>query len=349
MAVLYVVEQGAVVSKRSEVVQVSKDGELLTTVPAFALEQVLLFGRVQLTAPARDFLLEKEIDTVFMTRTGRFRGRLTSYSGGNIELRQAQFRFCDQDELLVDLGKRFVAGKLGNCRALLRRHQRRAQSPEVERALLRMRQSLSLLEGASTLDEVRGYEGDGSASYFGCLNDLIKQPGFEFRRRTRRPPRDPFNALLSFGYTMLLGTVMTAVQVVGLEPYLGALHSPQRGRPSIALDLMEEFRPLLVDAIAIRAVNRRQFLAEEFEYRTEVAHDVDFADGESPGSADYPVLLGRLGVKKWIALYEEQLRSPIEYPRFGCRLSFGQIVLEQARLLARHFQGEESYQSFLVR
>ena len=223
MAILYVVEQGAVVMKRGEVIAVAKERETLTTVPAFALEQVILFGRVQLTAPARDFLLEKNIDTVFMTRTGRFRGRLSSYSGGNIELRQSQFRYCDHDERLVELGKCFVTGKLSNCRALLRRHQRRTQSPDVERALIRLRKGLEDLDQARTLDEVRGYEGDGSANYFGCLKYLIKQPGFDFRRRTRRPPRDPFNALLSFGYTLVLGTVMTAVQVVGLEPYLGAV------------------------------------------------------------------------------------------------------------------------------
>ena len=349
MAILYVVEQGAVVMKRGELLAVSKEGEILTTVHAFAIEQVILFGRVQLTAPARDFLLDKEIDTVFMTRTGRFRGRLSSYSGGNIDLRQAQFRYCDGEDRLVELSKRFVTGKLSNCRALLRRHQRRAQSPEVERALTRIRQGLVTLERAQTLDEVRGYEGDGSANYFGCLNHLLKQPGFEFRRRSRRPPLDPFNALLSFGYTMLLGTVMTAVQVVGLEPYLGALHAPSKGRPSIGLDLMEEFRPLLVDALAIRAVNRRQFVPEEFEYSEVPADGIEFEDGEKPALTEYPVLLGRLGIKKWIAVYEEQLRSPIDYPRYGCKLPFGQIVTEQARLLARHFVGDEEYQSFVVR
>lgn len=348
MSILYVVEQGAVIAKSGDRVLVSKERETLQSVPSFALEQIVVFGRVQITAPARDLLLEKEIDTVFMTRGGRFRGRLTAYTGGNIELRQAQFRCCEQPDFLVDLGRRFVEGKLSNCRAVLRRHQRRLHSPEVERALLRMRKSLGALQRGQTLDEIRGYEGDGSASYFGCLNHLLRQPGFEFRRRTRRPPLDPFNALLSFGYTMLLGTVMTAVHVVGLEPYLGALHAPAKGRPSMGLDLMEEFRPILVDSLAIRAVNRRQFLPEEFEYRQE-GPPVTFEDGETPPLSEYPVLLGRLGVKKWIALYEEQLKGKIDYPRYGCRLSFGQIIQEQARLLARHFLGEEPYQAFVVR
>lgn len=249
----------------------------------------------------------------------------------------------------MDLGKRFVLGKLSNCQTVLRRHQRRLQSPEVERGLLRLRRTLGNLERGSSLDEVRGHEGDGSAAYFGCLNQLLKQPGFEFTKRTRRPPLDPFNALISFGYTMLLGTVMTAVQVVGLEPYLGALHSPYNGRPSVGLDLMEEFRSILVDSLAIRAVNRRQFIPEEFEYRETVDSPVPFDDGERPDESHYPVLLGKLGIKKWIALYEQQLRTKIDYPRYGCKLTFSQIIIEQARLLARHFQEEEEYVPFTVR
>lgn len=349
MSILYVVEQGAVVLKRGELIAVAKEEEIITTIPAFALDQIILFGRVQLSAPVRNFLLEKDIDTVFMSRTGRFLGRLSAYSGGKIDLRQAQFRYCDKEDQLVELGKKFVEGKLSNYRTLLRRHQRRAPNSEVERGLSRLRSRLDSLERAQTLDELRGFEGDGSATYFGCLKHLIKQPGFEFNKRTRRPPRDPFNAILSFGYTMLLGTVLTAIQVVGLEPYLGALHSPQRGRPSAGLDLMEEFRPILVDALAIRAVNRRQFLPEEFEYTDNELGETEFEDGEHPARSEYPVLLGRLGIKKWIALYEEQLKTIIEYPRFGCRLSFGQIITEQARLLARHFLGEENYSPFTVR
>lgn len=349
MAVLHVVEQGAVIGKRGEVLVVSKERETLLTIQAFAVEQVIVFGRVQITSPARDFLLERNIDTVFMTRTGRFRGRMSAYSGGNILLRQNQFRQCDDQQFLLALGRQFVQGKLQNCRALLRRHQRRAPHPEIERSLLRLRRVLEKLEQAETLDQLRGYEGDGSAAYFGCLNHLIRQPGFEFHKRTRRPPLDPFNALLSFGYTMLLGTVMTAVQVVGLEPFLGALHAPAQGRPSIGLDLMEEFRPLLVDALAVRAVNKRQFLPEEFEYASDPNFAGEFQDGENPPISDYPVLLGRLGIKKWIAIYQQQLLTPIEYPRYNCRLTYAQIITEQARLLARHFLQEESYYPFTVR
>lgn len=349
MAVLHVVEQGAVIAKRGDVLIVSKERETLLSIQAFAVDQVIVFGRVQITSPARDFLLERQIDTVFMSRTGRFRGRLSAYSGGNIILRQNQFRQCEDERFLLALGTRFVAGKLSNCRAVLRRHQRRSQSDEVERALLRIRRTLATLDKAESLDQLRGHEGDGSAAYFGSLAHLIRQPGFEFRRRSRRPPLDPFNALLSFGYTMLLGTVMTAVQVVGLEPFLGALHAPAQGRPSVGLDLMEEFRPILVDALAIRAVNRRQFVPEEFEYAEDPHFAGGFEEGEKPEVSDYPVLLGRLGIKKWIALYQQQLATQVEYPRYSCKLTYAQVITEQARLLARHFMGDEEYYSFVVR
>ncbi len=349
MPILYVVEQGARVTKTGERIIIRKESETLQTVPAFALEQVVLFGNIELTPPARNFLLDQGIDTVFMSMGGRFRGRLSSFSGNNIELRQTQFAKCQEEAFLLDLAQRFVQGKLANCRTLLRRHQRRAQSEKVEKALVRMRRSIRQLESGCTLDQVRGHEGDGSASYFGCLTELIKQPGFEFRKRTRRPPRDPFNAILSFGYTMLLGTVLTAIQVVGLDPFLGALHAPRNGRPSIALDLMEEFRPLLVDSVAIRMVNRRQLLAEDFEYQESASPPEDLEDGEKLSRKDYPVLMGPLCVKKWIAVYDDLLQSKVDYPRYGCRLRYQQIVTEQARLLVRHFQGEEEYQAYLIR
>ncbi len=349
MAVLYVVEQGAILSKKGERLVIRKGNEVLEAVPIFALDQVVVFGNAQVSAPARNLLLDRGIDTVFLTPGGRFRGRLSSYSGGNIELRRAQFQRCAQDEFLVDLGRRIVVGKLTNARTLLQRYQRRLQCRQVEQALVRMRATLSRLDRAENLDQLRGCEGEGSAAYFGCFGELLANSDFFFKGRNRRPPRDPMNALLSFGYTSLLGTVLTAVQVVGLDPFLGALHAPARGRPSVALDLMEEFRSLLVDAVAIRAANRRQLRPEEFVYRPEVEPPEGLGELEELTPQDYPVLLGRVSIKKWIALYEEQLQTRIHYERYGCRLTYQQVVTEQARLLARHFMGEEEYVAFTVR
>lgn len=349
MAVLHVIEQGAVLHKRDDLVVVRKNEQLLQTVPLFALDQVLVFGSVSLTAAMRNHLLQHGIDTVFLTRSGRFRGRLTAFSGSNIELRRIQFRRCDDDDFVLRSSKLFVEGKLRNTLALLQRHQRRAKSANIARALHRIRKAQSQLESAQTLDQVRGHEGNAGAAYFGCLCETLKQKEFHFTRRSRRPPKDPFNSLLSFGYTMLLGSVMTAVQTVGLEPYLGFLHSASNGKPSVGLDLMEEFRPILVDAIAIRMVNRRQFEPSDFTYQEVESQDHIPEDDRELTSSDYPVLMGRLSIKKWLLSYHRELEQKLIYPRYGKRLTYKQIILEQARLLARHIKGEEEYRSFQVR
>lgn len=349
MSVLYVAEQGATLHKRGDRLVVQKMGSRIQSLSCHHLEQVIVFGNITITPPARNFLLEQGVDTVFLSLGGRFRGRLISFDGRNIELRRAQFRELERPEVLVDLARRFVRGKLFNCRCLLRRHQRRLQSARVASALHRMGTSLEQLDQRHTVDEIRGLEGAGAAAYFGCFSELLLQPGFGFGGRTRRPPRDPVNAMLSFGYTLLLGTITTAVQTVGLDPFLGSLHAPANGKPSMVLDLMEEFRPLLVDSVTLRAINRRQFTPQDFEYRGQIEVPLDRDPDEEIHQDEYPVLLGRESLKKWIVLYEERLRSTLAYPRFGTQLTLRQICLEQARLLARHLKAEEPYEAFVTR
>lgn len=350
MAVLYVTEQGATLCKRGGRILVQKLGHTLQTVHAFQMDQVVLFGNVQITPETRTFLLEEGIDTVFLSTAGKYRGRLASTEGKNIELRRAQFRRGEDGPFVVELARRFVRGKLTNSRAVLRRHQRDVRHPDVESALIRMGYALKRLDAAATLDEVRGWEGAGAAAYFGCFGRLITQEGFPFSTRNRRPPRDAVNALLSFGYTMLLGTITTAVQTVGLDPYLGSLHAVSNGKPSLVLDLMEEFRPLLVDAVVLRAINRRQILRSDFLYQEDVSLPDGIADEENPPSREeYPVLLRQESIRKWILLYEATLRQRITYPRLGLNVIWRNVCLEQARLLARHVQNEEEYQAFTVR
>lgn len=350
MAILYVTEQGARLVKGQERVEVMKEDQKLQSIPIYALDQIILFGNVTLSATLRNYLLDQNVDTVFLTRSGRFRGRLTSYSGSNIELRREHFRRCDDPDFVLATSRHFVRGKLRNCRVLLQRHQRKIQNPDIARGLARMRGIIDKLDNASNLDQLRGYEGEAGATYFPCLSKVIQEPRFQFLRRSRRPPRDPFNAVISFGYTMLLNSVMAAAQTVGLEPYLGFLHASANGKPSIGLDLMEEFRPLLVDGLAVRMINRKQLDASDFTYQ-EVSRETELEadDDRELEKADYPVLMGRLSIRKWLAVYNDELERKLEYPRFGTRLSFKQIILEQARLLARHIKGEEEYESFTVR
>lgn len=349
MSVLYVTEQGTTVHKLGRRLVVRKLGHVIETVHTFNLEQVILFGNIQLTAQATTFLLQEGIDTVFMGTGGRYRGRLVSGDGKNILLRRQQFRKAEEESFLLDIAQRFVRGKLNNCRTLLRRHQRQRPSDEIQTALLRINHSIRALASTRSLDEIRGREGAGAAAYFGCFPRLILQEGFPFGGRTRRPPKDAVNALLSFGYTMLLGTVTTAIQVVGLDPFLGSLHAAENGKPSLVLDLMEEFRPLLVDAAVLRAINRRQMVPGDFLYQEDVEMPAELAGDEPPAREDYPVLLRPESIRKWILVYEQTLRQRVLYPPLGTQITWRQVVLEQARRLARHIKAEEIYEPFVPR
>lgn len=341
---MYVAEQGAVVHKNRARLIVRKEGRVLEAVHLEPLEQVVLLGYIQITPAATHTLLQRGIDTVYLSKNGRYRGRLQSFAGKNIELRLAQFARSAEATFLVDLAKRMVQGKIQNMRLVLRRQQQRVRSERVESALTRMRGSLHRLTRSETLDEVRGVEGSATAMYFEVLSEVITNPSIPFLGRSRRPPRDPFNALLSFGYGLLLGTVETALQVVGLDPFLGSLHTPDNGKPSLVLDLMEEFRPLFVDSLMLAAVNRKQIHPQDF--RTE---SVDFSDPSDARRGTVGVLLRRESIKHIVELYEQNLQRTLVYGPSGLNLTMRQICLEQARRLARHYQGREPYEAFSPR
>jgi CRISPR-associated protein Cas1 len=349
VGVLYLTEQGAIVHKNGNRLIVRKLGEEIHSVLAFQVEQVMAFGNIQLTAPAVHYLLQQGIDTVFLSQGGRFRGRLQSFEGKNILLRRAQFRQSEEADFLLKLSQAFAHGKISNCRSLLRRHQQKLQDSLVEQTLVRLKGSLQRLARCKSVDEVRGVEGNAAAMYFDCFRLMLNNPELPFRGRSRRPPRDPPNAALSFCYGMLLGTVTTVLQTVGLDPYLGALHTPDNGKPSLVLDLMEEFRPLLCDSLVVAAINRRQLTADDFRYQ-ETAPLPPGLEGEVELQPDdYPVLLQRESIKKMIMLYENALSRTVTYPRLGNNISYRQVCLEQARLLARHYQGQEEYVAFTPR
>jgi CRISP-associated protein Cas1 len=349
MACLYVIEQGAEVTKQGNRLVVRKFGAELESVPAFKVEQLILMGNIQITSQAIKFLLTEGIDTVFLTINGKYRGRLVSTFSKNIDLRRIQFRKLEETGFVRELAKRFVEGKLGNYRILLRRYQKEIQKEEVEKAIHSLRRLIEKVDDAPDLDSLRGVEGSGSAAYFAALGHLIKGPEIRFEKRTRRPPRDPVNVLLSFGYTLLANTVQTFIDLSGLDPYLGSLHSPDYGRPSLSLDLMEEFRPVLVDTVMLRVVNTKAITMKDFHVPEEAPALPQEGELEEVTPADYPILLTYEGSKKWITMYEKRLQEITFYPLTEQRLSYRQICEQQVRLFVRHLKGEEPYQSYQLR
>ncbi|MGB9698109.1 MAG: CRISPR-associated endonuclease Cas1 [Thermodesulfobacteriota bacterium] len=349
MACLYVIEQGAEVTKQGNRLIVRKFGTELQSVPAFKVDQLILMGNIQITSQAIKFLLTEGIDTVFLTINGKYRGRLVSTFSKNIDLRRMQFKKLEENSFVLDLAKKFVWGKLSNYRILLRRYQKEIQKEEVEKAIHSLRRLIEKVADAPDLDSLRGIEGSGSALYFSALGHLLKSPEFRFEKRTRRPPRDPVNVLLSFGYTLLGNTIQSFIDLSGLDPYLGALHSPDYGRPSLALDLMEEFRPILVDTVMLRVVNTKAITMKDFYAPEDAPPLPEEGELEDIAPTDYPILLTYEGTKKWITMYEKRLEELVFYPPTEQRLTYRQICEQQVRLLIRHLKEEDYYQPFLMR
>ena len=335
--IVYLTEQGMRVSREGERL-VLESGQKKKEVRLAEVEQVVVFGRINFTAPALQALLKRGIEVHFLTLAGRYLGKLSTPTGKNVEMRLRQFEGFHNPGLRLELARAFVRGKIHNQREYLARQKRRLGEASLEGPIFRLKSSLKELDRAGSVEEVRGIEGMASRHYFEGLGILLKRSGFVFRERTRRPPRDPVNALLSLGYTLLLSRIWSLAETAGLDPYLGFLHSPDYGKPSLALDLMEEWRPILVDAVVVRVLNWKTIKPEDF-FREPLPD-------EEPGEV-LPVRLTRAGLRKFVKQFQERLKEEAFYPPRGKRFRYGDLLREQVYFLARVLRGESSaYQPF---
>ncbi len=321
---LYVEQPGAVVRKNGDQLEVYDKEEKLSEVRILETSQVVLGGRSHVTEPALRALLREGIPVVHVTMAGWLDGISHGPPHRNIDLRRAQYRAADDPEKSLAIARRLVRAKLLNQRTLLRRNAGNDLSEQPLRAL--KREALAS-ESARCLTELMGHEGAGARAYFAEFSRLIHgsvAERFAFEGRNRRPPRDRVNALLSFAYSMLCREWVTVCLGVGLEPYLGFLHRPRYGRPALALDLMEAFRPLVADSVVIRVINNG-----------EVA-DCHFL--ERMGAVE---LLPE-GRRAFLRTFEQRLAQEITHPIFGYRISYRRVFEVEARLLSRHLMGEIS-------
>jgi CRISP-associated protein Cas1 len=349
MAIIYVTDQGATLTKRGNRLVVEKQGRPIHWSHAFKVEQVILMGNVSLSPAAIAFLLQEGIDTVFLSYYGKYRGRLVAHLGKNIDLRRRQFARLSDPAFRLQQARAYVQGKIYNCRVLLRRQNREIGSEAVAQAIHQLRRLGQKADQADTVDSLMGLEGSAAAAYFGCFPHLLRAADLPFEGRSRRPPKDPVNVLLSLGYTLLANALHTQVQVAGLDPYLGALHSPDYGRPSLVLDLMEEFRPVLVDALVFQLVNKRIIRPTDF-FRPEDREPAafDFAEPE-PHREGYPILLGHEGLKKFVTFFERRLNQKVYYFPQSERLTYRGVLLAQVRRFIRVLADDSLYQPFLLR
>ena len=267
MHTLAISEQETSLHAEGDTLLLYRQASVLRRVRVAEIDQLLLFGRIELTSGAILLLLRRGVDVVWLTTHGEFRGRLVGRSSKNVPLRLAQYRRTQQADFCARVAAALVGGKIHQQRQLLLRAQRRLQDADLAVALGQLRTLGQRARTCPSIDTLRGLEGQAAAVYFGQLGKLLRNEELRFQGRTRRPPRDEVNAMLSFGYAVLGTTLETEMYRCGLDPLLGFFHQSAYGRPSLMLDLLEEFRPT-IDALVVRLVNRRQVGPGDFARRT---------------------------------------------------------------------------------
>jgi CRISP-associated protein Cas1 len=336
---LYVQTQGTYLHLDHETLKLQVEKETKLQVPLHHLGGIMAFGNVMMSPFLIHRCAEDGRSLVWLSQHGRFRARLAGSTTGNVLLRRAQHASLDKAEAALDITRYMVAGKLQNARNVLMRSAREAKIEGDRQALKAAAQvhadSIQNVEKATDLDKVRGIEGYAARSYFAAFSSMVRnhREVFEFTERSRRPPRDPINALLSFVYTLLVNECVAACEGVGLDPQLGFLHALRPGRPSLALDLMEELRAPIADRMVLTLVNRGQITANDFV--------------ERPGGAIY---LGEEGRKTLLAAYQKRKQEELLHPVVNEQVPLGLVAHVQARLLARHLRGDiPHYQPFMMR
>ncbi len=262
---LYLMEHGCVLGKESERLVVRKNGEVLQEVPAIKVDQIMVFGNSQITTQAMAFCLIERIPIVLLSGRGRYYGVIDSLDTDPVLLQRDQFQRSADPDFCLEVARAIVTGKLQNMRLILRRYARKREAPALTAAERSLQGFVADIEKARTLDALRGYEGIGSKAYFEALRTLLPA-AWGFKKRVRQPPTDPFNALLSYGYTLLFYNIYALVRARGLSPHAGFLHPLRAGHPALVSDLIEEFRALVVDALVLSLVLNGRLALEDFTY-----------------------------------------------------------------------------------
>lgn len=337
---LYIATQGTWLNKDGANVVVSLEGNEIGRVPIHTIGGIVGFGRVLMSPPLMGYCASEGVTVSFLSEEGRFLARMEGPVSGNVLLRREQYRRTDDIRACAEVVRSFIIGKTLNQRTVIRRALRdhRSDTEAGNLAVLantedRLTASLHAATRAADADSLRGIEGDAAAAYFGAFNALIRADGghFRFNGRSRRPPRDAVNALLSFVYVLLLHDIRSALETVGLDPAVGFLHRERPGRPSLALDIMEEFRPFFADRLVLSLINRRQIGPKDFRSLENGA-----------------VLLTDEARKAVLVAYQERKRDEMVHPFTEDKMTVGLLWHLQAQLFARHLRGDlDGYPPFV--
>lgn len=331
---LIVIGQGLTLHKDNDRLLVVRDREVLDSIPINLLDQVILHGNQMLSTALLRHAARNEIEFYFSDSTGTCQAALDTFRHNHAQLHKSQFRRDDEEDFKLMLGSAFVAGKIQNSRVLLRRYNRRREIDEFDTWQQMMSDLRGKLTSASSLNVVRGIEGQAAHLYFTALRKLIPEV-WHFDGRRRRPPSDPFNALISYGYGVLFNTLMSLLHQRGLNPYLGVLHALRPGHPALVSDLMEEFRAPIVDTVALHAILGGALKPDDFVLE--------------PGG-DMPCRLADAARKKYLSMLQNKFHSQLVHPGVGQRMDYHRAIQFQIYHYARVVQGEDRvYDPFMMR
>ena len=334
---LYVTTQGSYLSRDQETVLVRVEKETRLRVPIHTLGGIVCFGRVSCSPALMELCGKTDVAISFLSERGKFYARVEGPVSGNVLLRRAQYRRADDEAVSAEVARAIVVAKISNCRTVLLRAARERQDDAGAKALgdaaLHLARLMNALRKPVCLDTARGHEGEAARTYFGVFDHLIRvnKEDFFFRGRSRRPPLDNLNGLLSFLYTLLAHDVRSALETVGLDPAVGFLHRDRPGRPGLALDLMEEFRPFLADRLAVSLVNRQQIKGTGFTASETGAVNMDDETR-----------------KTVLVAYQNRKQEEIQHRFLGEKVAMGLLPYAQALLMARYLRGDlDGYPPFL--
>jgi CRISP-associated protein Cas1 len=333
---LYITTQGTYLHREGETVEVTQDGEVKLRVPIHNLQGIVCLGQVSMSPFLMGLCAERKVSVSFLSRNGRFLARIVGPVSGNVLLRREQYRRADSEDA-VNISRSIITAKINNCRVTLQRflreHPDSRGASRVSDSVDHLADSIKELQRVSTLDSIRGIEGEAAVSYFDVFDYLIlvQKEDFYFRERNRRPPLDNINAVLSFLYTLLAHDAASALESVGLDPAVGFLHRDRPGRAGLALDIMEEFRPYLADRLALSLVNLKQITGQGFK--------------KSESGA---VVMDDAARKEVIVAYQNRKQEEITHPFLGQKVCLGLLPFIQALLLSRYLRGDiDGYPPFL--
>lgn len=331
MATIYLTEQGSKLSKTSKRLVIEKDGQTLLEIPEFKVERVLIFGNVQITTQAMAFLLDNGIEVSFLSLYGKYRGRLSPVESKNAQLRIRQYQKHLDNEFKVSLAKAIVHAKLHTGRELLMRYARNHPEIDFSQDKIQMEACISQIEHKQSVNSVMGVEGAAASVYFEAFGKILRKE-LRFEKRQRRPPKDPVNALLSLGYTLIGNEMHSMVCAVGFDPYIGFFHGIDYGRPSLALDLIEPFRHAIIDRFTLYLVNNH------------ILSEKDFEDTGEEG-----VLLNDDARKRYFAEYEKYMTKEGESNLSDAKKGFRDLFKIQAHNLHDAIMGTHEFSSYLLK